>query len=177
MEASIKWQEPTILKLVATYNNLCGGLQSMIWLHKALPGAIAPHPIPSKGIFQLDVDSDIWQDVGLEKPYASPPQWLADEGVCKGIKLMLEIDRCNEEERQLSREQSVLQVWFAMEWLSVQNALKNIGEHNHCMWHYLTIIWDQCYMYALEIHKKSLVEVYVNLEAKVWQDLKVENRL
>ena len=133
MEASIKRREPTILKLVATYNNLCSELQSMIQLRKAPPGAIAPHPIPSKGIFQLDVDSDIWQDVGLEEPYANPPQWLADEGVRKGIKLMLEIDRCNEEERRLSRERSVLQEWFAMEWLSVQNALKNLGEHNHCM--------------------------------------------
>ena len=128
MEASIKRREPTILKLVATYNNLCGELQSMIRLHKAPPGAIAPHPIPSKGIFQLDVDSDIWQDVGLEEPCANTPQWLANEGVRKGIRLMLEVDRCNEEERRLSRERSVLQEWFAMEWLSVQNALKNAGE-------------------------------------------------
>ena len=128
MESSIKRREPTILKLVASYNNLCGELQSMIRLRKAPPGAIAPQPIPSKGIFQLDVDSDIWQDVGLEEPCANPPQWLANESVRKGIRLMLEVDRCNEEERRLSRERSVLQEWFAMEWLSVQNALKNAGE-------------------------------------------------
>ncbi|KIN92697.1 hypothetical protein M404DRAFT_172806, partial [Pisolithus tinctorius Marx 270] len=62
-----------------------------------------PNPIPSKGIFQLDVDSDIWQD-GLEDLSASTPHWLADESVCKGIRLMLEVDHCNEEERRLSRE-------------------------------------------------------------------------
>ncbi|KAI6095316.1 hypothetical protein F5141DRAFT_1191368 [Pisolithus sp. B1] len=84
---------PAILKLVSTYNNLC-----------APPGAIPPTPMPSKGIFQLDVDSDIWQDVGLGECHPDPPQWLADESVCKGIKLMLEIDRCNEEERRLSIE-------------------------------------------------------------------------
>ncbi|KAI5980587.1 hypothetical protein EDD15DRAFT_2393124 [Pisolithus albus] len=96
----------------------------------APPGAIPPTPIPSKGIFQLDVDSDIWQDVGLGECHPDPPWWLADESVCKGIKLMLEIDRCNEEERRLSRERSVLQEWFSVEWLSVQTALEEAGGEN-----------------------------------------------
>jgi len=100
----------------------------MIQLHKAPLGAIPPLPIPSKGIFQLDVDSDIWQNVGLEGCYPDAPAWLADESVRKGIKLMLEVDHCNEEERRLSREQSILQEWFSMEWLSVQIALKSAGE-------------------------------------------------
>ncbi|KAI6154686.1 hypothetical protein BKA82DRAFT_135140 [Pisolithus tinctorius] len=100
----------------------------MIQLQKAPPGAIAPPPIPSKGIFQLDVDSDIWQDVGIEEGYPDPPGWLADEGVCKGIRLMLEVDHCNEEERRLSREQTILQEWFSVEWQSVEAAQNNAGE-------------------------------------------------
>ncbi|KIN95987.1 hypothetical protein M404DRAFT_94043, partial [Pisolithus tinctorius Marx 270] len=84
------------------------------------PGAIPPNPIPSKGIFQLDVDSDIWQG-GLEELSASTPCWLADESVHKGIRLMLEVDHCNEEERRLSREQSIIWEWFSMEWLSVKS--------------------------------------------------------
>ena len=76
----------------------------MIQLQKAPPGAIPPPSIPSKGIFQLDVDSDIWQDVGLEECHPAPPCWLADESVHKGIRVMLEVDHCNEEERRLSRE-------------------------------------------------------------------------
>ncbi|KAI6008148.1 hypothetical protein F5J12DRAFT_905259 [Pisolithus orientalis] len=112
--------------LVTAYNNLCGELQGMIWLQKAPPGAIAPPPIPSKGIFQLYVDSDIWQDVGIEEGYPDPPGWLADEGVCKGIRLMLEVDHCNEEERRLSREQTILQEWFSVEWKSVEVAQNNV---------------------------------------------------
>ncbi|KAI6112337.1 hypothetical protein EDD17DRAFT_1491472, partial [Pisolithus thermaeus] len=54
--------------------------------------------------------------------------WLADEAVCKGIRLMLEVDRCNEEERRLSREWSVLQEWFSMEWKSLHRALQNEGQ-------------------------------------------------
>ncbi|KAL4069117.1 hypothetical protein J3A83DRAFT_4072908, partial [Scleroderma citrinum] len=65
---------------------------------------IPPLPIFSKGIFQLDVDSDIWHDVGFEECNAEPLRWLADEGVYKGIRLMLEINCCSEEERRLSRE-------------------------------------------------------------------------
>ncbi|KAI5980440.1 hypothetical protein EDD15DRAFT_2393533 [Pisolithus albus] len=152
VESSLKRREPAILKLVSTYNNLCGELQSMIRLHKAPPGAIPPTPIPSKGIFQLDVDSDIWQDVGLGECHPDPPRWLADESVRKGIKLMLEIDRCNEEERRLSRERSVLQEWFSVEWLSVQTALEEADKH---------------YKYHLKKYRENLVAAYVKWEARV----------
>ncbi|KAI6098181.1 hypothetical protein F5141DRAFT_1190810 [Pisolithus sp. B1] len=94
VESSIKQREPAISKLVTTYNTLCDELLGMIQLQKAPPGAIPPCPIPSKGIFQLDVDSDIWQDVGLGEGHPETPCWLADEAV----------DCCNEEERRLSRE-------------------------------------------------------------------------
>ncbi|KIN96815.1 hypothetical protein M404DRAFT_162255, partial [Pisolithus tinctorius Marx 270] len=110
-----------------------------------------PNPIPSKGIFQLDVDSDIWQD-GLEELSASTPRWLADESVHKGIRLMLEVDRCNEEERRLSRERAIMQEWFSMEWLSVKSALENLDEY---------------YKYHLHAYRDSIVAVYVKWEAKV----------
>ncbi|KAI6106571.1 hypothetical protein EV401DRAFT_1892495 [Pisolithus croceorrhizus] len=61
---------------------------------------------------------------GLGECHPDPPQWLANESVCKGIKLMPEIDHCNEEERRLSIEQSVLQELFSLEWLSIQTVLE-----------------------------------------------------
>ncbi|KAI6163378.1 hypothetical protein EDD17DRAFT_1507371 [Pisolithus thermaeus] len=88
-------------------------------------GAVPPLPIPTKGIFQLDVDSDIWQDAEPGEGSSEPPCWLSDGTVHKGIRLMLEIDWCNEEERRLSREQSVLQEWFSKEWQSLQKALED----------------------------------------------------
>ncbi|KAI6014605.1 hypothetical protein BKA83DRAFT_4005707, partial [Pisolithus microcarpus] len=100
----------------------------------------------------LDVDSSIWQDVGLGEGNPDPPQWLADEDVCKGIRLMLEVDCCNEEEGRLSREWSILQEWFAVEWCHVQVALANADEH---------------YIYHLQAHKSRLVAVYVRWEAMV----------
>ena len=167
MESSIKRCEPTILKLVNTYNTLCGELQSMIQLNKAPPGAIPPTPIPSKGVFQLDIDSDIWQDIGLEGCYPDPPRWLADEDVRKGIRLMLEIDHCNEEERRLSRERSVLQEWFSVEWLKVQTSLENAGEKKSPIADTISQQLDECYKYHLKTHKDKLLAVYINWEAKV----------
>ncbi|KAI6016342.1 hypothetical protein BKA83DRAFT_4128954 [Pisolithus microcarpus] len=118
----------------------------------APPGAIPPLPIPTKGIFQLDVDSDIWQDSGSGEGSSEPPNWLADAGVHKGIRLMLEVDQCNEEERRLSREQSVLQEWFSMEWQNLQRALENAAEY---------------YKYHLQLHSHTLLAVYLDWEAKV----------
>ncbi|KAG1841751.1 hypothetical protein F4604DRAFT_1884868 [Suillus subluteus] len=92
---SIKHCEPSILKLVLTYNGL------------APPFAIPPHSIPCDGIFQLNVDDNIWQDIGLDDATLNPPVWLSDEAVRNGIWLQLEVDRCFEEEAQLMRERGI----------------------------------------------------------------------
>ncbi|KAI6102145.1 hypothetical protein F5141DRAFT_1217724 [Pisolithus sp. B1] len=65
---------------------------------------------------------------------------------------MLEIDQCNEEERRLSRERSVLQEWFSKEWQSLQKALEDTAENNK---------------YHLQLHRHTLQAVYVDWEANV----------
>ena len=105
----------------------------MIKKKQAPRGARAPHPIASDDLFKLDVDDDIWQDVGLDDSDISStgeiPLWLGDENVRKGIKSMLELDRCNEEERRLSYERSAMQDWFIEEWKCVTMAIeKNESE-------------------------------------------------
>ncbi|KAI6143510.1 hypothetical protein EDD17DRAFT_1781808 [Pisolithus thermaeus] len=152
VQSAIKRREPAISQLITTYNNLCDELLGMIQLQKAPPGAIPHLPIPTKGIFQLDVDSNIWQDCEPGEGSSEPPRWLADEAVHKGIRLMLEVDRCNEEERRLSREWSVLQEWFSMEWKSLHRALENEAEN---------------YKYHLKAHKHTLLAVYVDWKEKV----------
>ncbi|KAG1888481.1 uncharacterized protein F5891DRAFT_987773 [Suillus fuscotomentosus] len=121
-ETSIKWREPTILKIVSTYNTLCDQLYAMIRQCKAPLGAIAPLHISRQGIFQLDVDDEIWQDVGLEDEIADPPPWLADNNVRHSICLLLDHDRCVEEENRLSCEHCVMQEWMITEWTALQSA-------------------------------------------------------
>ncbi|KAG2115662.1 hypothetical protein BD769DRAFT_1363277 [Suillus cothurnatus] len=124
---SIKRREPGILKLITTYNGLCSQLQSLIQQRRAPPSAVPPHIIPRDGIFQLDVDDDIWQDVGLDDDPLNPPAWLSDDKVRNGIRLQLEADWCNEEEARLMRERAVLQEWMLAEWDSMQTALNKAG--------------------------------------------------
>ncbi|KAG2109214.1 hypothetical protein DEU56DRAFT_874510 [Suillus clintonianus] len=122
-EHSIKRREPGILKLITTYNGLCSQLRSLIQQRRAPRSAVPPHIIPRDGIFQLDVDDDIWQDVGLDDDTLNPPAWLSDDTVRNGIRLQLEVDRCNEEEARLTRERAVIQEWMLAEWDSTQTAL------------------------------------------------------
>ncbi|KAJ7688715.1 hypothetical protein B0H17DRAFT_1202793 [Mycena rosella] len=106
-ESTVKRREPTISKVNADYNKLCGELAKLIQEGKAPRGAIAPRPIPAKGIWQLDVDDGIWQDVGLDDDNAEaaiePPLGCATKTLVK--------ERCS------------LQEWFAEEWATVSLAI------------------------------------------------------
>ena len=116
VETSLKWQEPTIVKLAKNYNDLCRQIQDLIHHKKAPLGAIALKEIERDHLFNLDVDDDYDGN-------DAPPRWLSDERVCQGIKLMLEFDCCNEEEMRLIREECVMQEWMQEEW--------NINLHAH----------------------------------------------
>jgi hypothetical protein len=127
-ELSLKRREPAILTLTKNYNDLCRQLRLLIHQGKAPTGAILPLDIPREGLFKLDVDDDIWQDVGLNDEHHGPaPQWLRDDAVRQGIKSMLQLDRCKEEEARLLRERKALQEWMQEEWKVVQTAKKIAG--------------------------------------------------
>ncbi|KAJ7726072.1 hypothetical protein B0H14DRAFT_2641184 [Mycena olivaceomarginata] len=101
------------------YNKLCGQLAKLIKDGKAPAGSTAPLPIPPKGLWQLEVDDVIFLDVGLDDADdndGEPPPWLCDEQVRVGIKGMLQLDRCDEEDAWLWRETMALRVWFGEEW-------------------------------------------------------------
>ncbi|KAJ7834308.1 hypothetical protein B0H13DRAFT_1653339 [Mycena leptocephala] len=128
--SAVKRREPTIAKVASEYNKLCAQIEKLIKQGQAPPGSIAPFPIPPKGLWQLDVDDTIFQDVGLaedddDQEAGEPPLWLSDEQVRTGIKAMLELDRCDEEDDRLLKEACALRVWFAEEWKTVQRALED----------------------------------------------------
>jgi hypothetical protein len=116
--------------LAAEYNKLCAKLGRLIKDGKAPRGAIAPIPIPAEGMWELDVDDAIFQEVGLDDrdDEGEPPLWLCDEKVRTGIKAMLELDRCDEEDARLQRENLVLQVWLREEWEIATRAIEQAGK-------------------------------------------------
>lgn len=102
IQGSLSRRAPTIQRLAKTYNDLCHNIASMISRGQAPSGAVCPQPIPDGGLWKLDVDDDIWQDVGLEnEPTSAPPLWLADEATRAGIHSLLDFDCCCEEEAHL----------------------------------------------------------------------------
>ncbi|KAG6806346.1 hypothetical protein H0H92_011665 [Tricholoma furcatifolium] len=126
--ASVKRRDPSISKLASAFNVLQRKLVEMINAGRAPPGAAAPSKIETKGLFALDVDDAIWQDVGLsddvnEDGIGLPP-WLADDKVREGIRAVLEGDRCHEEDARLIHECSSICLWFKEEWDIVNFAIE-----------------------------------------------------
>jgi hypothetical protein len=107
---------------VSTYNNLCADLSALIRQHHSPANAIPPNPISPTGIFDLDIDADIWEDIGLNDVMPESPDWLADEDTRAAIRLLLEIDQCNEEESCVKVECCALQEWAMREWDGLQRA-------------------------------------------------------
>ena len=142
-EASVKCREPGIQKLAASYNNLCIQMAALICQGKAPHGSVAPLQISRDGLFKLDVDDDVWQDIGLGDSIGAPPAWLANEKVRLGIKSLLELKCCEEEENRLLRERKALIEWFKEEWSRLQKANMDAGKECHSMLIYIADMYFQ----------------------------------
>ncbi|KAG6904184.1 hypothetical protein DXG01_012007, partial [Tephrocybe rancida] len=122
--SSVNRRDPSISKLALNYNRLRDEMAALIQARKAPPRALCPEKIETKGLFALDVDDAIWQDVGLDEGSNEvPPPWLASESVRAGIRALLERDRCMEEEHCLRHECRSMHVWLSEEWRIVNLAL------------------------------------------------------
>ncbi|KIK51701.1 hypothetical protein GYMLUDRAFT_141050, partial [Collybiopsis luxurians FD-317 M1] len=77
----------------------------------------APKPIDLDNLFNLDVNDDIWLDIGFGYDEdTAPPFWLSNEQVRNSIRVLLDQDRCAEERRYLLAERDAMQEWFSEEW-------------------------------------------------------------
>lgn len=114
----MKRREPSVLNVVKTYNELRSQMITLLERGQAPVGATIPMEINRDRVFAMDVDNNIWQDIGLteEDDGQAIPLWLGDENVRRGIRARLELDRCIEEEARLRRERSTIQEWFIEEW-------------------------------------------------------------
>lgn len=116
-----------MVKVAKTYNDLRDEMEKLVKQGKAPHGAVVPLSINRDRLFELDVDDEIWQDMGLDDEDGPVPRWLCDEAVRKGIRAMLEKDRCEEEENRLQRERCAMQEWLYEEWTTVRKAQHKAG--------------------------------------------------
>lgn len=135
ISSQVKRHEPGIMQLCKKYNDLCADMSQMIEKKQAPINAVAPLPIIREGLFKLDVDDDIWQDIGLDDvenmAFEPIPNWLGDEQTRKGVKAIVELDRCIEEECRLSRERCAMQEWIVEEWKIAVAAYNDCGTLMH----------------------------------------------
>jgi len=105
------------------------------------------------GLFRLDVDDDIWQDIGLTDEIDNMeniPNWLGDDNVRVGIKALLEHDCCVEEITRVKHERTCMQEWFQEEWMIVQIAIEDTTDIN--------------ILFQLHKHKDNLLQLCVTWE-------------
>lgn len=127
---SVKRREPGIQSLITKYNTLCRKMAALIAKHKAPKNAQAPHTISAAGIWALDVDDEIWQDLGLDDDADTehPPLWLSNNKVKQGIQGILLRDRADEELRRLRNERRGLYEWMAEEWEVLRHATVAVSD-------------------------------------------------
>lgn len=101
----------------------------MIAKGEAPVGSVAPSPVDVKRLFALDVDEDIWQDLGLDgETEEELAEWMVNPEVRAGIRYMLLVDRCEEEASRLQHERANMQEWLVSEWNAVARASECAGE-------------------------------------------------
>jgi hypothetical protein len=125
----------------------------MIKKKKAPRGAISPLAIEMDNLFKLDVDDDIWQDIGLTDDLDDLfdiPDWLGNDQVHGGIKVLLEYDHCVEEMQRIKHEHVNMQEWFLEEWVVLQKALE--------------CTTDNRVVYQLKEKEKQLLHICVTWE-------------
>lgn len=124
IQGAVARRAPTIQKIAKKYNVLCTQIEQMVKHGTAPLGAVVPEQIPPGGLWALDVDDRIWQDIGLsEEPDSDPPLWLRDENVRNGIRNLLDYDRCVEEEARVLKEHRSLQESARNQWAILSVAL------------------------------------------------------
>ncbi|KZS89187.1 hypothetical protein SISNIDRAFT_395865, partial [Sistotremastrum niveocremeum HHB9708] len=140
-------RDGSIKNTANTYNKLVSQLEELKRQKKAPPGAILPVRLETQGLFLLDVDDDIWQDLGLDDEEEedeeadaetegaegdaerkTSPKWLSDPNIRDGIVGMLQADRCAEEFIRLEQERRAMQEWFMREWESLECAIEDTDD-------------------------------------------------
>ncbi|KAK0244954.1 hypothetical protein EDD85DRAFT_963291 [Armillaria nabsnona] len=120
---SISRRKPALLAAIRKFNGFVGELE-----HLAAEKQIQ-FPLPrclSTDLAHLKNDDDLLQDVWIQTAASEVPAWLTDVDVRRGIRAMLQLDRCLEERRRLGREADNLLTWFKRELIALEISFKTV---------------------------------------------------
>lgn len=111
----VKTRERPMRTLAKQLNSVIVELGVLIKRGDAPPGAILPKGVATKELFALSADDNLWDDAALADPAtlgASPPRWMADEAVMKGIRAAHDVVNCERELARCELEVSNMRHWW-----------------------------------------------------------------
>ena len=111
-------QEPTLKTALWKFNLYCDTLQELT----SNSGIPIPQHLPTK-LATLREDPTLTEDIWIHSVSDAPPVWLTEVSVHKGIRTMLKIDWCEEEQKRLGFEADRMCAWFRHELATVTAAL------------------------------------------------------
>jgi hypothetical protein len=119
--ASITRRKKPLARLIRIYNRYCAQLGAEnVWNPQW--GLPKPRPLPTNPD-QLKDDAGFLESINLRFAHQTP-RWSSDPSIRLGIRAMLKLDRCREEERRLRRESLNMLEWFKQEMTAVNVALR-----------------------------------------------------
>lgn len=128
-------RRPAILRAIAQFNKDRDAMAALLQSREGyIPlDAQLPLAIPTNGAWDLTVDSDIWNDTGLDLSSddneSASPAWLCNEDIKIGIRGQLEVDRCYEERARLVAESSRAQEAWKEDYVHVLESIHGKSIH------------------------------------------------
>lgn len=116
---AIKKRAPALMAGLRKYNDICAMLVTMYQVQWNIP---LPEPLPTE-LKPLRDAPHLMEDVWISRPMEEVPRWLSDSAVRRGIRAMLKVDRCTEEQRRLQMEAVNLSRWYGRELAAIELAL------------------------------------------------------
>lgn len=117
---AISKRAPALLTAIKKFNAYCAKLEDIYDPSWNIP---LPLPLPTK-LADLRDQSSLMEDVWITPSESKPQPWLDDPDVRSGIRAMIKLDRCTEEQRRLGEESDNLCSWFRRELGAVELAIR-----------------------------------------------------
>jgi len=107
------------MSAICKFNSYCERLAELYDVSSGIP---LPSPLPTK-LAELRNDQSLLEDVWISPSVREIPRWLEDIDVREGIRAVLKIDRCLEEQRRLGIEADNMCRWFGHELCAIELAI------------------------------------------------------
>jgi hypothetical protein len=173
VEKAVKSRSGGIEATVKKYNARLKELAGLRGKGGIRKDAYIPPVLSMEGLYRLDVDQDIWEDVQgniADFPDGVVPPWLADSSVKEGIRLAQEIGSCHQELERCKAEHGNLRTWFCEEYSAVMDVFMGSDDEDVSYWALLRA--NQLYDWMMG-WKRDIVQVPIIPDVLSWDNIRM----